>query len=323
MRVRCTLSLLVVVVTALSMSTSCGGDYRSSQRRSARLRSLHQVQRSRPTVKRERGRYHVRRLHVERHREPGWIAITAGGSGSGSGTIAYSVSANATTDARTGALTIAGQTHTVSQLGRTPIVCTYGLSPGSAEFGKDEAHGTLAVSAPTECAWTATSTASWLVVTSGGQGTGNGEVSYTATKNSGTVERNAAITVMGKTFAVRQAGDVGSCRSSVEPVDFNACMPAGSVMAAVTTQAGCSWTVAANESWLTIPSGSSGTGPGAITIAFSENYDAPRNGILMVRWPTPDCGTKHPPRAGWLRLCGEPELVHFHFEPGFGHVRRD
>ena len=79
-------------------------------------------------------------------------------------------------------------------------------------------------------------------------------------------------------------------RYSVEPVDFNACMPAGSVMAAVTTQAGCSWTVAANESWLTIPSGSSGTGPGAITIAFSENYDAPRNGILMVRWPTPTAG---------------------------------
>ena len=119
---------------------------------------------------------------------------------------------NATTDARTGALTIAGQTHTVSQLGRIPIACTYGLSPGSAEFGTDEAHGTLAVSAPTECAWTATSTASWLVVTSGGQGTGNGEVSYTAAQNSGTVERNAAITVMGKTFAVRQAGDVGSCQ---------------------------------------------------------------------------------------------------------------
>jgi hypothetical protein len=27
-----------------------------------------------------------------------------------------------------------------------------------------------------------------------------------------------------------------------------------------------------------------------ITLAFSENYDAPRDGIAMVRWPTPSAG---------------------------------
>ena len=219
-----------------------------------------------------------------------WMAITAGSSGIGFGTVAYSVAANPTTDSRTGTLTIGGQTHTVAQQGRTPTVCSHALSPGSADFSKDESRGTFTVSAPSECGWTATSNASWLIVTAGSQGTGNGEVSYAVARNTDVVDRSAGITVEDKTFTVRQSGDVGVCQYSVAPVDFSPCMPAGSVTATVTTQAGCSWTVAANEPWLTIPSGSSGTGSAAITIAFSENYDPPRNGIAMVRWPTPTAG---------------------------------
>jgi len=169
-------------------------------------------------------------------------------------------------------------------------VCSYDLSPGSAEFGKDESRGTFAVTAATDCAWTATSNASWLAVTSGGQGTGNGTVSYTVARNSDVLDRSANIAVAGKTFAVRQAGDIGVCQYSVAPVDFNPCMPAGNVTATITTQSGCSWTVTPNVSWLTIPSGSPGNGSAAITIAFSENYDAPRDGIAMVRWPTPTAG---------------------------------
>ncbi len=44
-----------------------------------------------------------------------WIAITAGSSGSGSGTVQYAVSANTAGDSRSGTLSIAGQTFTVSQ----------------------------------------------------------------------------------------------------------------------------------------------------------------------------------------------------------------
>lgn len=219
-----------------------------------------------------------------------WIAITAGSTGSGSGNVAYSVAANPTIDSRTGTVTIGGQTHTVAQQGRAPTVCSYELSPGSTEVGNGESRGTFAVSAPSECAWTARSNASWLTVTAGSQGTGNGEVSYTAGRNTDVLDRSAGITVADKTFTVRQSGDVSVCQYSVAPVDFSPCMPAGSVTATVTTQPGCPWTVAASEPWLTMPSGSSGTGSAAVTIAFPENYDAPRNGIAMVRWPTPTAG---------------------------------
>lgn len=47
----------------------------------------------------------------------GWITVTSGASGSGNGSVAYSVAANTSTSARSGTLTIAGQTFTVTQAG--------------------------------------------------------------------------------------------------------------------------------------------------------------------------------------------------------------
>jgi Zn-dependent metalloprotease len=46
-----------------------------------------------------------------------FITITSGASGSGSGTVSYSVAANTATTSRSGSLTIAGLTHSVSQAG--------------------------------------------------------------------------------------------------------------------------------------------------------------------------------------------------------------
>jgi hypothetical protein len=219
-----------------------------------------------------------------------WLGIGTGSNGTGNGSVAYSVSAYQGTDTRTGTLTIAGQTHTVTQQGRQPTVCTYELSPASADVGNDEFRGTFNVITPSDCPWTASSNGSWLAVTSGNSGTGNGAVTYAAARNAETTSRTAAIAVADKTFTLRQSGDANQCQYSVTPVTFNPCMPASSVIATLTTQAGCSWTVAPSVPWLDIPSGSSGSGSATITIAFSENYDAPREGTAMVRWPTPTAG---------------------------------
>jgi hypothetical protein len=43
-----------------------------------------------------------------------WISVTGGANGSGNGTVSFSVAANAGA-ARSGTLTIAGQTYTVNQ----------------------------------------------------------------------------------------------------------------------------------------------------------------------------------------------------------------
>jgi hypothetical protein len=45
----------------------------------------------------------------------GWVTITAGASGTALGTVSYSVAANTTAAARSGTLTVAGQTVTINQ----------------------------------------------------------------------------------------------------------------------------------------------------------------------------------------------------------------
>ncbi len=63
-----------------------------------------------------------------------WITITSGRSGNGNGTVNYSVSSNSSKSQRTGTMTIAGQTYTITQNGRL-ITVTTGDIDGS---GKDE-----------------------------------------------------------------------------------------------------------------------------------------------------------------------------------------
>ena len=216
------------------------------------------------------------------------MSITNGASGSGNGTVSVSLTANAAVGERTGTLTVAGQAVAVRQDGAG--ACSYDLAPGSATFNKDAATGTFAVTAPGHCAWTATSSAGWLVVTSG-QGTGDGTVAYSVERNRDVAQRTATIAVEGRTFSVTQAGDAGICGYSVSPVVFEPCMSAPfDLTATVTTDSGCTWTAAPGASWISVVGGQSGVGAGTVRFRVSDNWDAPRQGVAMVRWPTATAG---------------------------------
>ena len=125
-----------------------------------------------------------------------------------------SVTANSNTQGRNGTLTIAGQAHSVTQQGRAPTACSYSLSPTTASYKTDGADGTFAVTTPSDCSWTATSSASWVTFVAADRGTGNGSVSYRVSRNPDTTDRTAAIGVADQTFSVRQSGDTGGCQYS-------------------------------------------------------------------------------------------------------------
>jgi hypothetical protein len=230
-----------------------------------------------------------------------WITLTGPTNGTGSGTVTYTIAPNPASAARNGTLTVGGQSHSVTQQGRTATACSYELSPESAQFGKDAGTGTFAVSAPDGCTWTTSSNASWLTVTSGNEGSGSGSISFSVARNQGVTERWGGISVAGQTFSVRQSGDSGACEYSVAPVSAAPCMPGGSLTATITTQPSCPWTANPDASWLSVPSGTSGTGSAVITISFPDNYNAPRQGRVAVRWPTPTAGQNiHVSQAGCL-----------------------
>ncbi len=130
-----------------------------------------------------------------------WITITSGSSGTANGTVGYSVAAN-TDAARTGTLTVAGKTVTITQS------CGATISPASTSVAGTSGTGSVSVTTASTCAWTATSNATWLTITAGASGSGNGTVSYSVAANTGCA-RTGTLTVAGNTFTVTQASGSG------------------------------------------------------------------------------------------------------------------
>jgi uncharacterized repeat protein (TIGR01451 family) len=83
--------------------------------------------------------------------------------------------------------------------------CVAALSPSSATLPAAGGTGTFPVSAVTGCTWTAVSNATWITITSGASGSGNGTVGYTVAPDTG-AQRSGAITVAGQTFTVTEGG---------------------------------------------------------------------------------------------------------------------
>jgi hypothetical protein len=88
----------------------------------------------------------------------------------------------------------------------TPPACTYSILPTSANFDTASGNGTVAVTAPAGCAWTAVSNDSWIMITSGSSGSGNGTVAYSVAEY--TLKRRfrtGTIIIAGQTLSVRQS----------------------------------------------------------------------------------------------------------------------
>lgn len=104
-----------------------------------------------------------------------------------------------------GELYVVGLGGTVSRIVAS-APCTYTISPTRATFASAGGSGTVTVSASPGCGWTTVSNASWLTVTGGSSGNGNGTVTYFVAPYTGKPRnRNGSITIAGQTFSVKQS----------------------------------------------------------------------------------------------------------------------
>ncbi|MCW5977378.1 MAG: DUF2341 domain-containing protein [Bryobacteraceae bacterium] len=214
----------------------------------------------------------------------GWISVTSGSSGSGNGSVGYSVQANPATSSRQGTLTIAGQTFTVTQ---QAAACSYSISPTQINAGSGAASGSVAVTASSGCAWTASSNAGWISITSGESGSGNGSVGYSVQANATTSSRQGTLTIGGQTFTVTQQGDSSSCAYGISPGQVNVAADATTGSVAVTAASGCAWTASSNAAWISITSGSSGSGNGNTGYSVQANgTSSSRQGTLTIAGQT-------------------------------------
>ena len=147
------------------------------------------------------------------------------------------------------------------------------------------ATGSVAVTA--NSTWDVIAVAPWITVTSAGSGTGNGTVTFTAAANAGAA-RSGSILIGGQTYTVHQngvaTGTTAGCGYLIQSsTTQTVTTAAGTGMIQIITGQNCAWTAASDASWLTIQSGSSGTGNGAISYAVTENgTGVARSGSIVM-----------------------------------------
>jgi PKD repeat protein len=151
-----------------------------------------------------------------------WLHTTS--SGAGSGTVSYTVDSNSVASARSGTITVGGQTFTVNQDG---VACNYTISPANTSVSAAAGAGTFSVNVGTTCSWTATANVSWLHTTS--TGTGNGTVGYTVDAMTGGTTGAPPGLVAAYTFDENSGSTVG---------DSSGNSNAGTITSATWTNAG-------------------------------------------------------------------------------------
>jgi hypothetical protein len=224
-----------------------------------------------------------------------WITITSAATGNGNGSVRFSVASNGGT-VRTGNVTIADQSTAITQSSSTTPApgpggpsptpssgCTYSITPATYSVGAAGGIGpTVAVSTASGCTWTSVSNDSWITVTSGSSGNGNGSVSFTVASNPSNA-RNGSLTIAGQAFTVQQGTN---CTFQVNHLTVK--VPLSGDNKSVDVKASpkqCSWTASTSAAWITITSGASDTGDGKVqfTVAASTT---PRSATLLVAGQT-------------------------------------
>ena len=179
-----------------------------------------------------------------------------GGSGNGSGSIS-------TTNAG-----LTSNSVTFQCFASPP--CTFTLGSTSANLPANGGPSMVGVTTSNSgsCPWTATSNASWITITSGSSGSGNGMVGFSVAANTVPTQRVGTITIADQTMTVTQAAALPTMSLNRSTLNFgNGGGKITSPQSVTVTfnASGVSWTVSSSQANITV-SPASGTGNGVFQI---------------------------------------------------------
>ncbi len=162
--------------------------------------------------------------------------------------------------------------------------CSYAIDSASQTFGAGGGGGSIAVTSPFDCPWTAESAAGWITLTSGGNGNGNGTLTYFVAPNDTASSRLGNLVIAGQSFTVVEDG--AFCSYSVNPAGQSYGAGGGNGFVAVSSHAGCGWMAMSNDGWISVNSGN-GSGDGTISVSAAANDSGiPRTGSLTIAGQT-------------------------------------
>ena len=165
-----------------------------------------------------------------------WLHINSGPSGTPGTDVTFSADQNLAATPRSGVMTIATQTVTVTQAGAS---CAFGITPTTQNFAVGGGNGTFNVQAA--CSWQAASNASWITVNTAGN---SSPVGYSVVANACVDARSGTISLVTNlpappSFTVTQDGSPTNMSLSPTSATVAAADSFGRVT--VTTGDVCNW----------------------------------------------------------------------------------
>ena len=203
-----------------------------------------------------------------------WIAVTSSSSSAGSARVSFDVSANPSTEARTGTLTLAGKTVTVSQEGLWSQLFYDGTV-----FDETSNSGWIDVQVEGDGDWTASTDADWLTLLDT-EGHGSGSVMFVVDDFNTTVaSRTATVTIAGKTVTITQRG----YELSIDPVVAEIGSNAGAGEIGISAPIGAVWEALVTADWISLVGGATGVGSGTLRYTVSDNTTGgTRTGKIVI-----------------------------------------
>ena len=211
-----------------------------------------------------------------------WLTVNGSTSRTGPGTVTLQAVANETVYPRSGTVTIARKTFTVSQKARGVEV-----EYDTKLFGTDGGMESISIHPDGNVAWTAVSSdQTWIIIFQNNSGTGDGEILYIVAPYEGMGDNGAGtprigtITIGDKIVYITQRGYDLSISPNGKKVTGNN----GAGEFGVSASIGDVWNAIVTEPWITIVDGyDAGTGNGTVRFIYTENNTGKtRTGKIIV-----------------------------------------
>lgn len=209
-----------------------------------------------------------------------WLSVSPS-SGTSSGSVTYTVAAySGGVTTRTGSITVAGRTFSVSQTGTdvaiVPDAVTRDYNAGVFE---------VEVAALSSTSWTVAPEATWISVVDSGYGYGNSTILVAVGENPSVAARTGTVRIGSKTLTVTQKGMINPTLA-ITPTEAEASPVGAYGNVAVYATPDATWTAESLSPWITISEGTSGAGNGNIKYVAAANPTlAGRTGRIKITPP--------------------------------------
>ena len=210
-----------------------------------------------------------------------WLSVEPA-NGISIGSVTYTISPYTSgTTPRTGTLTVAGKTFSVTQTGTDVI-----LTPAFQELPSIVGTFEVTVAALVETTWSVTPNDSWISVVDSGRGYGNDTLIVAVGGNPSVLPRTGTVSIGSKTLTVTQRG-MPEPSLSITPAEA-AASPIGAYgNVAVYSTPDAPWTAESLDSWITVSDGATGAGNGNTKYVVTANPTLEeRSGQILFRQVT-------------------------------------